>query len=152
MSDPASGKTNAWTEEAKNELLLRIIAQLKPEGKAINWSEIRMEGRTVKSLQNQWTAFNKKMEAYKHGSADGSAPATPIKKTPARKRTPKAKKVDSEEEDEYDGPKKVTPRKRRATKAETPENAAKAIKKELSDAIIKDEMDVAEDEYDQGQA
>jgi hypothetical protein len=62
----------------------------------------------------------------------------------------------------------VTPRKRRAAsklvtflmlntqtdklETETPENAAKAIKKELSDAIIKDEMNVAEDEYDQGQA
>jgi hypothetical protein len=57
---------------------------LKPEGKGINWSEIHMEGRTVKSLQNQWTAFNKKMEAYKHGSADGSAPATPIKRTPGK--------------------------------------------------------------------
>ncbi|KAH7238269.1 hypothetical protein BKA59DRAFT_240574 [Fusarium tricinctum] len=152
MSDSTSGKTNAWTEEAKNELLLRIIAQLKPEGKGINWSEIHMEGRTVKSLQNQWTAFNKKMEAYKHGSADGSAPATPIKRTPARKRTPKAKKADSEDDHEYGSPKKVTPRKRRATKTETPENAAKAIKMELGDAIIKDEMDEAEDDYDQGEA
>ncbi|KAM0219974.1 hypothetical protein ACHAPA_000654 [Fusarium lateritium] len=151
MSDSASGKPNAWTEEAKNELLLRIIAQLKPEGKGINWSEIHMENRTVKSLQNQWTAFNKKMEAYKQGSADGSAPATPVKKTPARKRIPKAKKADSEDEDEYDSPKKVTPRKRRATKTETPENAAKAVKRELSDAIIKDEMDVLEHEYDQGE-
>ncbi|KAM0442876.1 hypothetical protein ACHAQK_003934 [Fusarium lateritium] len=167
MSDSASGKPNAWTEEAKNELLLRIIAQLKPEGKGINWSEIHMENRTVKSLQNQWTAFNKKMEAYKQGSADGSAPATPVKKTPARKRIPKAKKADSEDEDEYDSPKKVTPRKRRATsklvtslklntqtdklETETPENAAKAVKRELSDAIIKDEMDVLEHEYDQGE-
>ncbi|CAJ0549604.1 Ff.00g032170.m01.CDS01 [Fusarium sp. VM40] len=152
MSDSTSGKTNAWTEEAKNELLLRIIAQLKPEGKGINWSEIHMEGRTVKSLQNQWTAFNKKMEAYKHGSTDGSTPSTPMKRTPARKRTPKAKKADSEDEEEYGSQKKVTPRKRRATKTETPENAAKAVKMELSDAIIKDEMDEVEDEYDQGEA
>jgi hypothetical protein len=35
---------------------------------------------------------------------------------------------------------------------ETPENAAKAIKMELGDAIIKDEMDEAEDDYDQGEA
>lgn len=62
----------------------------------------------------------------------------------------------------------MTPRKRRATsklvillmldtqtdrlETETPENAAKAVKMELSDAIIKDEMDEVEDEYDQGEA
>jgi hypothetical protein len=53
---------------------------LKPEGKSINWSEINMEGRTVKSLQNQWTFFNKKIEAFKAQSTDGSSPSTPAKK------------------------------------------------------------------------
>jgi hypothetical protein len=68
---------------------LRIIAQLKPEGKSINWSEINMEGRTVKSLQNQWTFFNKKIEAFKNQAADGSAPATPAKKaTPGKPYAP----------------------------------------------------------------
>ncbi|KAF5691108.1 hypothetical protein FCIRC_516 [Fusarium circinatum] len=137
MSD-AAVKPNAWTDEAKNELLLRIIAQLKPEGKSINWSEINMEGRTVKSLQNQWTFFNKKIEAFKAQSNDGSAPSPPAKKaTPGRKRGPKAKKgADSDEDNVYETS-KVTPRKRRAPK--TPESESKAVKKELSDAVVKDE-------------
>ncbi|KAF4437401.1 hypothetical protein F53441_13035 [Fusarium austroafricanum] len=147
MSD-ATPKANAWTDEAKNELLLRIIAQLKPEGKGINWSEIHMEGRTVKSLQNQWTAFNKKMEAYKQQSADGGAVTTPAKKTPGRKRGPKAKKIESEDEEIFESP-RVTPRKRRAP-TETPE--AKAVKKELSDAIIKDELKDADSEDTHGEA
>ncbi|KAG5755478.1 hypothetical protein H9Q69_012210 [Fusarium xylarioides] len=136
MSD-AAVKPNAWTDEAKNELLLRIIAQLKPEGKSINWSEINMEGRTVKSLQNQWTFFNKKIEAFKAQSNDGSSPSTPAKKaTPARKRGSKVKKGGSDEEEVYETP-KVTPRKRRAPK--TPDSEPKAVKKELSDAVVKDE-------------
>ncbi|KAI1011581.1 hypothetical protein LB504_002330 [Fusarium proliferatum] len=144
MSD-AAVKPNAWTDEAKNELLLRIIAQLKPEGKSINWSEINMEGRTVKSLQNQWTFFNKKIEAFKAQSNDGSSPSTPVKKaTPGRKRVPKAKKGGSDEEDAYETP-KVTPRKRRAPITETPDSESKAVKKELSDATVKDE-DMDEDD------
>ncbi|TVY72660.1 hypothetical protein Focb16_v012632 [Fusarium oxysporum f. sp. cubense] len=136
MSD-AAVKPNAWTDEAKNELLLRIIAQLKPEGKSINWSEINMEGRTVKSLQNQWTFFNKKLEAFKTQSNDGSTPSTPAKKaTSARKRDPKAKKVAPDDDEVYESP-KVTPRKRRAPK--TPESDSKAVKKELSEAVVKDE-------------
>ncbi|KAF4345344.1 hypothetical protein FBEOM_645 [Fusarium beomiforme] len=138
MSD-AAPKPNSWTDEAKNELLLRIIAQLKPEGKSINWSEINMEGRTVKSLQNQWTFFNKKIEAFKQQAADGNGPATPVKKaTPGRKRGPKPKKLASDDEEGFESP-SVTPRKRRAPKTETPEGEAKAVKRELTDAIIKDE-------------
>ncbi|KAI7771095.1 hypothetical protein LZL87_004882 [Fusarium oxysporum] len=135
MSD-AAVKSNAWTDEAKNELLLRIIAQLKPEGKSINWSEINMEGRTVKSLQNQWTFFNKKIEAFKSQAADGSAPSTPAKKNSARKRGPKAKKVAPDDDEVYESP-KVTPRKRRAPK--TPESDSKAVKKEFSEVVVKDE-------------
>lgn len=44
-----------------------------------------MEGRTVKSLQNQWTFFNKKLEAFKTQSNDGSAPSTPAKKATSGK-------------------------------------------------------------------
>ncbi|KAF4950962.1 hypothetical protein FGADI_7834 [Fusarium gaditjirri] len=136
MSD-AAAKPNAWTDEAKNELLLRIIAQLKPEGKSINWSDINMEGRTVKSLQNQWTFFNKKIEAFKTQSNDGSTPSTPVKKaTPGRKRGSKAKKIGSDDDDVVETP-KVTPRKRRAPK--TPESDSKSIKRELSEAVVKDE-------------
>ncbi|RGP73492.1 hypothetical protein FSPOR_2074 [Fusarium sporotrichioides] len=150
MSDFSTPKTNAWTDEAKNELLLRIIAQLKPEGKSINWNEINMEGRTMKSLQNQWTAFNKKIDALKQQSADSPSPAA--KKTPGRKRGPKPKTpktVGSDDDDgDYGSPKKSTPRKRRAPKAEvddeTPESSAKAIKLELNETIK------AEDEEDYG--
>ncbi|KAM0563239.1 hypothetical protein ACHAPJ_000957 [Fusarium lateritium] len=146
MSDTGTPtKPNAWTDEVKIELLLRIISQMKPDGKGINWSEINMPGRTVKSLQNQWTILNKKMEAYKQQSTDGSAPTTPAKKTPGRKRGPKPKKVESEDDEDTGlGAKKATPRKRRAPS--TPERAAKAVKKELNDAIIKDEADAAEEE------
>ncbi|KAJ9424068.1 hypothetical protein QL093DRAFT_2282177 [Fusarium oxysporum] len=96
-----------------------------------------MEGRTVKSLQNQWTFFNKKLEAFKTQSNDGSTPSTPAKKaTSARKRGPKAKKVAPDDDEVYESP-KVTPRKRRAPK--TPESDSKAVKKELSEAVVKDE-------------
>ncbi|KAF5018439.1 hypothetical protein F66182_9576 [Fusarium sp. NRRL 66182] len=143
MSD--TPKANAWTEEAKNELLLRIIAQLKPEGKSINWAEINMPGRTVKSLQNQWTFFNKKMDALKQESADGTAPNTPAKKTPGRKRGPKVKKAQSEDDEDATPADKKPARKRRAP-SETPERAAKAVKKELSDAFIKDEVEETEED------
>ncbi|OBS21442.1 hypothetical protein FPOA_07780 [Fusarium poae] len=137
MSDILTPKTNAWTDEAKNELLLRIIAQLKPEGKSINWNEITMEGRTMKSLQNQWTAFNKKIDALKQQAAD--APSPPAKKTPGRKRGPKPKTpkmVGSDEDDDYESLKKSTPRKRRAPKTEIDdENSTKAIKMEINETI-----------------
>ncbi|KAJ4138271.1 hypothetical protein NW768_002092 [Fusarium equiseti] len=140
MSELSTPKANAWTDEAKCELLLRIIAQLKSDGKGINWNEIQMEGRTMKSLQNQWTAFNKRIEAIKQTNLDSPPPP---KKTPGRKRAPKVKApkapkhIGSDEEDEdYES---VTPRKRRAPKiepdAESPESAAKAIKMELNETI-----------------
>ncbi|KAI1029249.1 hypothetical protein LB505_006249 [Fusarium chuoi] len=48
---------------------------------------------------DQWTFFNKKIEAFKAQSNDGSTPSTPAKKaTPGRKRAPKAKKGGSDEE------------------------------------------------------
>ncbi|KAM0201669.1 hypothetical protein ACHAPA_003764 [Fusarium lateritium] len=83
---------------------------------------------------------------------DSTKKVTPRKRhATTLKHTPKAKKADSEDEDEYNSTKKVTPRKRYATKTETPKNAAKAVKRELSDAIIKDEMDVLEHEYNHGE-
>lgn len=74
-----------------------------------------MEGRTVKSLQNQWTAFNKKMEAYKHGSADGSTPATPIKKTPGKSSPSPEHYFFLHSELTYLKPASVLPRRRRQT-------------------------------------
>lgn len=64
----------------QNEFLLRIIMQLKPEGKGINWSEVQMPGRTVKSLQNQWTAVNKRIDALRQQQQDGDAAGVPVKK------------------------------------------------------------------------
>ena len=117
-----------------------------------------MEGRTSKSLQNQWTAFNKRIDAIKQTNLDSPPPP---KKTPGRKRGPpkvKAapktpKHVGSDEEDEdYN----VTPRKRRVPSkfaqvnlitltdlvkkevepgSESPESAAKAIKMEFKETI-----------------
>ncbi|RGP79456.1 hypothetical protein FLONG3_2417 [Fusarium longipes] len=166
MSDFSTPKANAWTDEAKTELLLRIVAHLKPEGKGINWNEITMEGRTMKSLQNQWTAFNKRIEAIKQQSAD--APAPPAKKTPGmislfsypsyseltdnltgRKRGPKPKTPKAvgsdEDDDDYGSPKKSTPRKRRAPKAdadaETPESAAKVLKMEFNETAGVENVD-----------
>lgn len=56
--------------------------QLKPEGKGINWSEIQMPGRTVKSLQNQWTAVNKKIDTIRQQQEqqDGDSAPVPVKK------------------------------------------------------------------------
>ncbi|KAH7275319.1 hypothetical protein B0J15DRAFT_519003 [Fusarium solani] len=136
-----TGKANAWTEEAKNEFLLRIIMQLKPEGKGINWSEVQMPGRTVKSLQNQWTAVNKRIDALRQQQQDGDAAGVPVKKATPRKRKAN-KKVEYEEDDDgtYVGAKKSGSRKRSNT--ETPERAAKAIKAEaaeLEDFHVKEE-------------
>ncbi|CVL02672.1 uncharacterized protein FMAN_00175 [Fusarium mangiferae] len=48
---------------------------------------------------DQWTFFNKKIEAFKAQSNDGSTPSTPVKKaTRGRKRVPKAKKGGPDEE------------------------------------------------------
>ncbi|KAG6993678.1 hypothetical protein FocnCong_v019532 [Fusarium oxysporum f. sp. conglutinans] len=48
---------------------------------------------------NQWTFFNKKIEALKHQAADGSAPVTLVKETTSgRNRDPKPKKASSEDE------------------------------------------------------
>ncbi|KAJ4309566.1 hypothetical protein N0V84_011440 [Fusarium piperis] len=150
-----TGKANAWTEEAKNEFLLRIIMQLKPEGKGINWSEVQMPGRTVKSLQNQWTAVNKKIEALRQQQQQdgGDSTATPAKKATPRKR--KTKKIESEDEDDdatYGSAKKSGSRKRVNT--ETPERATKAIKAEaaeLEDCQVKEKSGFVADS-DHGQA
>ncbi|KAF5623709.1 hypothetical protein F25303_11722, partial [Fusarium sp. NRRL 25303] len=41
------------------------------------WSRA-LPGRAVR--MNQWTFFNKKIEAFKAQSNDGSTPSTPVKK------------------------------------------------------------------------
>jgi hypothetical protein len=41
------------------QFLIRIVAQLRENGRTINWQKINMPGRTVKSMQNMWTKINK---------------------------------------------------------------------------------------------
>ncbi|KAF4975831.1 hypothetical protein FZEAL_7450 [Fusarium zealandicum] len=124
--------------------------QLKPEGKGINWTSIHMPGRTVKSLQNQWTATNKKIDVLKAQQGDHYTPS-PAKKAPSRK-SKTIKKAPSEDEDDtgFGSVKKPNARKRRAN-TDTPERAAKAVKKELTEAFIKPEPEV-DGEDDHGQA
>ncbi|KAH6996260.1 hypothetical protein BKA56DRAFT_609520 [Ilyonectria sp. MPI-CAGE-AT-0026] len=155
MSDTekGEGKVLPWTEEAKYQFLLRIVAQFKEDGKQINWSRVVMPGRTTKSLQNMWTKINKAVSDLeeKKGSGDSEAAATPTKRT-ATPRKPRAKKAPVPTDDEdSDGNslsvKKATPRKRAATG--TPRRPAK-VKKDQDDeditASIKAEADGDEDE------
>ncbi|KFA67750.1 hypothetical protein S40285_00946 [Stachybotrys chlorohalonatus IBT 40285] len=76
--DKSDSKAGAWTEEAKYQFLLRVVAQLKEDGKSINWSRINMPGRTTKSLQNMWTKINKSVSELEEAQ-DGKSPAKPKK-------------------------------------------------------------------------
>ncbi|KAL7950296.1 hypothetical protein V8C42DRAFT_195014 [Trichoderma barbatum] len=83
--------TLAWTEEAKFQFLLRIVAQLKGDGRGIKWEKIHIPGRTVKSLQNMWSKINKQINEFeaRENSGEGSAvivPAKPRKRGPPRKK------------------------------------------------------------------
>ncbi|KAH6895508.1 hypothetical protein B0T10DRAFT_218962 [Thelonectria olida] len=156
MSDNENKNSSAWTDEAKYNFLLRIVAQLKEEGKQINWLKFDMPGRTTKSLQNQWTKINKQisevLEEGKNGEAGGAA-STPARKV-ATPRKPRAKKVVSKEkvqsdaEDDEGGAAatpKETPRKRRGPAA-TPKRTPKARKAVEDDDVtttpVKGEDDV----------
>ena len=70
----------------KFQFLLRIVAQLKEDGKSINWQRLNMPGRTTKSLQNMWTKINKAVADLEETSGSGTtSPAkTPTKRTPTR--------------------------------------------------------------------
>ncbi|KAL6883945.1 hypothetical protein HDV57DRAFT_436368 [Trichoderma longibrachiatum] len=74
--------TLAWTEEAKFQFLLRIVAQLKGDGRgtSIKWEKINIPGRTVKSLQNMWTKINKQISDFeaRENSGEGSVPVVPV--------------------------------------------------------------------------
>ncbi|PTB60766.1 hypothetical protein M431DRAFT_12616 [Trichoderma harzianum CBS 226.95] len=80
--------SSAWTEDAK--FLLRIVAQLKGDGRGIKWEKINIPGRTVKSLQNMWTKINKQINDFeaRENSGEGSLviPAKPRKRGPPRKK------------------------------------------------------------------
>lgn len=69
------------------QFLLRIVAQLKEDGKSINWQRLNMPGRTTKSLQNMWTKINKAVADLEEngGSGTSSATKTPTKRAATRK-------------------------------------------------------------------
>ncbi|KAL6836391.1 hypothetical protein J3E69DRAFT_27474 [Trichoderma sp. SZMC 28015] len=82
--------SSAWTEDAKFQFLLRIVAQLKGDGRGIKWEKINIPGRTVKSLQNMWTKINKQINDFeaRENSGEGSLviPTRPRKRGPPRKK------------------------------------------------------------------
>ncbi|KAK4068543.1 uncharacterized protein Triagg1_7191 [Trichoderma aggressivum f. europaeum] len=82
--------SSAWTEEAKFQFLLRIVAQLKGDGRGIKWEKINIPGRTVKSLQNMWTKINKQINDFEARENSGEdfvvVPAKPRKRGPPRKK------------------------------------------------------------------
>ncbi|EHK22345.1 uncharacterized protein TRIVIDRAFT_200670 [Trichoderma virens Gv29-8] len=93
---------SAWTDEAK--FLLRIVAQLKGDGRGISikWEKINIPGRTPKSLQNMWTKINKQIAEFeaRESGGEGSAVAVPAK---PRKRVPAGKKGLAMAVDQGDG-------------------------------------------------
>ncbi|KAI6785143.1 uncharacterized protein J7T54_006785 [Emericellopsis cladophorae] len=91
--EETNAKAGAWTEAAKLEFLLRIIAVYK-DNKPMPWSRINMPGRTQKSLQNQWTKIQKDIAAL----ADGD-PETALKATP-RKRGKKSVGIENGDDDD----------------------------------------------------
>ncbi|KAI9171160.1 hypothetical protein HJFPF1_00640 [Paramyrothecium foliicola] len=148
MDNQGEGKALAWTEEAKFQFLLRIVAQFKEDGKAINWQRVNMPGRTTKSLQNMWTKINKAVADLEEKSANGtpaSSPAkTPKKATPRKSAAKKAMQAADDEEDDSLGSNPETPQKtpgKRPAAKGTPRKSKK-IKKEVPE----DEEVVDEDE------
>ncbi|PNP45878.1 hypothetical protein TGAMA5MH_02618 [Trichoderma gamsii] len=77
-----------WTEAAKYQLLLRIIAQLREDGRTIKWDKINFPGRNVKSMQNIWTRINKQIADL--DTQENNGEPTPVK-TPRKKGQPKKK-------------------------------------------------------------
>ncbi|PNY29365.1 Uncharacterized protein TCAP_00719 [Tolypocladium capitatum] len=145
MSDTevTPGKPLPWTEEAKFQFLLRIIAQLRDDGKTMNWARINMAGRTTKSLQNMWTKINKEiseMEMAENGE-DGATPTMPKPSTPRKGRAKRVEKPAatmalgaSDDEGKADvKPTPAIPKKRAPAARAAGKSAAKKIKKAASD-------------------
>ncbi|RDA84712.1 hypothetical protein CP532_2768 [Ophiocordyceps camponoti-leonardi (nom. inval.)] len=90
MSQEATpGKGNPWTDEAKIQFLLRIIAQLKEDGRTVNWSRLRMEGRTTKSLQNMWFRITKEIAEMEAKDAGEGGLGTPTKAKATPQKSPR---------------------------------------------------------------
>ncbi|KAK1699856.1 hypothetical protein BDP55DRAFT_723491 [Colletotrichum godetiae] len=140
---PAGARVGAWTDAARFQLVLRVLATVLPEGKGVEWKNVSMEGRTTKALQGQWTAIVAQMRELNTGE-NGEAPA-PKPKTP-RKTAAKKKAVTTAEDDEEangdqegsEETKAVTPKKRAASttadgtpkKRRTPAKKAAQVKAE----------------------
>ncbi|KAG6028613.1 hypothetical protein E4U41_000630 [Claviceps citrina] len=128
-------KVQPWTDEAKFQLLLRIVAQLREGGRPIDWQKINIPGRTTKSLQNTWSLINKSIAAFEeadkaNGSGqDGGGRASPAKNATPRRKTPSKNKAlafhEAQDEDDEDPPKLVMPLKRKAEESPTRGNAKK---------------------------
>ncbi|PHH72779.1 hypothetical protein CDD82_5803 [Ophiocordyceps australis] len=75
---------------------MRIVGQLRTDGASLNWSKINMEGRTTKSLQNQWCKMNKEIAGLAAESSSGPKTPNQPKSTPRKAR---AKKGDKKADD-----------------------------------------------------
>lgn len=67
------------------QFLLRVVAQLKEDGRSIKWEKINLPGRTPKSLMHMWAKINKQITEFETAESNGEP--TPVK-TP-RKRGPR---------------------------------------------------------------
>ncbi|KAK3177820.1 hypothetical protein K4F52_009424 [Lecanicillium sp. MT-2017a] len=121
---PEKGNAGAWSEDDKTEFLLRMIAHLKDDSKAINWKEINMRGRSLKSLQGQWTKVNKALaELEKLGDAPMTPSKSPKKATPSKRKS--GANEDEGQGNEPAQPPKKAPKKRgRAPAKKTKEDDA----------------------------
>ncbi|RBA11206.1 hypothetical protein FPRO05_04379 [Fusarium proliferatum] len=85
------------TSFPRNEVTAALARMLTLVSVPLQEVKAALPGRAAR--MNQWTFFNKKIEAFKAQSNDGSTSSTPVKKaTPGRKRAPKAKKGGSDEQ------------------------------------------------------
>ncbi|TWU76539.1 hypothetical protein ED733_007756 [Metarhizium rileyi] len=142
--DKSDGKGLPWTEEAKFLFLVRIVAQLRENGRSINWHKVSMPGRTVKSMQNMWTKINKMIAEVEAEDGD-----TPVQRPSPRKRAPKRSTVASDDEGELSAaaksPVKTTPQKRGSKSAG---GTVKRVKKMADDTGGQDEGVVLKTEED----
>ncbi|OAA47695.1 hypothetical protein NOR_02185 [Metarhizium rileyi] len=142
--DKSDGKGLPWTEEAKFLFLVRIVAQLRENGRSINWHKVSMPGRTVKSMQNMWTKINKMIAEVEAEDGD-----TPVQRPTPRKRAPKRSTVASDDEGELSAaaksPVKTTPQKRGSKSAG---GTVKRVKKMADDTGGQDEGVVLKTEED----
>ncbi|KAM3550885.1 hypothetical protein ARSEF4850_008129 [Beauveria asiatica] len=79
MTNMAAEAKSAWTEEARYQFLLRIIGQLQRNGQSIKWDEIKIPGRTQKSLQHQWAKIRSQVADLEKSAGQTSVPSTPAK-------------------------------------------------------------------------